>query len=473
MAVTTGKINNLAVTKEKLSRELQDNLGTKAYVVDYGCSSDIVENVINVFKGDPNKSSIFIRLDDGALLFAHLKSDTLTTTTTTTTGTTTPGTFNVSRYGYNLNNRQWYVQTFANVVRSGVSFEPQDIKSEYKAQARENIDAATKAYVITYAAGKIDTNAIIDTFEKDQNKSILYMRIPSDNLLLPVEIKKDTVTAATTTKVVSSQAIKLLRYVYTRTSGAWYTQTFDNIAANGVTYGEAQALTDSQKQQARENIEAMPDITIDLDAIEGVWDDTFGPTDFAYPYNDLDDSKYDTKRKVVMDYIFNKLTEMGLLHTEGENSSFSCMPYGHTLHFRLTTKVDGVLISLYADNVLRRSSTDIAQWGLRFSNPYSGLFIEQDPVKGFDYGAFLAGTGFGLSTPSAESTDIAIWCSGEAEFVRNNVMSALQACRPLCLAVAEDIYTDEEKEKGREILNTIDKAAFLTDAEVNDIWDNN
>ena len=254
MAVTTGKINNLAVTKEKLSRELQDNLGTKAYVVDYGCSSDIVENVINVFKGDPNKSSIFIRLDDGALLFAHLKSDTLTTTTTT--GTIIPGTFNVSRYGYNLNNRQWYKQTFANVVRSGVSFEPQDIKSEYKAQARENIDAATKAYVITYAAGKTDTNAIIDAFEKDSNKSILYMRIPSDNLLLPVEIKKDTVTAATTSKVVSSQAIKLLRYVYTRTSGAWYTQTFDNIVANGVTYGEAQALTDSQKQQARNNIGA-------------------------------------------------------------------------------------------------------------------------------------------------------------------------------------------------------------------------
>mgnify|MGYP006934506875 CR=1 FL=1 len=340
-------------------------------------------------------------------------------------------------------------------------------KEKLSRELQENL--AHKAVVLEYIPGYQPPGfwdnipKLIQEYKADENKSVFL--VYKDGIYFPAEL----ITQSGSEAIVFFQpeGTNLRKYILRATGREEVLIYGDTVRYN------KQSLTDSQKQQARENIEAMPDITIDLDAIEGVWDDTFGPTDFAYPYNDLDDSKYDTKRKVVMDYISNKLTEMGLLYTEGENSQFFCMPYGHTLHFRLTTKIDEGLLSFYADNVMRFSSTDIAQWGLRFSNPYSGLFIERDPVKGFDYGAFLAGTGFGLSTPSAESTDIAIWCSGEAEFVRNNVMSALQACRPLCLAVAEDIYTDEEKEKGREILNTIDKAAFLTDAEVNDIWDNN
>lgn len=133
------------IGREYLSQSVIEEIesaGTKAFIIDYGCGSDVVDKVVDSFINDDDKCAIFIRIDTDTYISADLKSDSISSTITI--GTASPNIFfTLRRYVYAFASKGWYIQTFENIAKGGVSYKPMSLEDEQKTQARTNINAAS------------------------------------------------------------------------------------------------------------------------------------------------------------------------------------------------------------------------------------------------------------------------------------------------------------------------------------------
>lgn len=221
----------------------------------------------------------------------------------------------------------------------------------------------------------------------------------------------------------------------------------------------AQTLTDAQRRQARKNIDAAQGVEINLDAIEGVWDDTFSVMDFAYPSEEKIASTFDPKRKKVMDYIQNVLVDAGIMaEIEGEVLPLSNQ-YGYVFNLRFTAEMDGVTLTTKAD-LVSYYGTDALTPALLFHSPYNGGFLSLDEDV-MSYGAHLSVNGAIFKDDTLDI--LTLFSTGAAMQVRDDIATAVwtenKMYKPLSLA--EDIeitYTDEEKQVGRDRLGALSSA---------------
>lgn len=238
---------------QKQQARVNIDAATKAYIVNYGDDAETTEATIAAFNAETNKSVIYIRLNDRALLPAALTGDVLTTIVMHAVIANIESTF--TRYGYNVRIHQWYTQKLEHVVVNGISYNVQNLTDEQKKQVRTNIDAATKAYVLTYNASSDDTEAIIAAFKNDANGTQLYVK--ADNYLIPAIITDDYIMAtnvAPTFKMPGGNVVDVTRYIYSMINHDWTTLSAENIANYGLSYKE-QNLSNAQKAQARKNID--------------------------------------------------------------------------------------------------------------------------------------------------------------------------------------------------------------------------
>lgn len=157
-------------------------------------------------------------------------------------------------------------------VNNNVKTVVQTFTKEQQSQARKNIDAATKAYVLTYDASSDDTEAIIAAFKNDANGTQLYVK-DDNNYLIPAMIADNSVMAVKVMpvfKIPGGNVTDIKRYFYSMIDHRWSTLTATNVANYGLSYG-AQNLSNAQKAQARKNIDVD---YLTEDEVANLWDTT-------------------------------------------------------------------------------------------------------------------------------------------------------------------------------------------------------
>ena len=250
--IDTAHIEDGAVSKEKLSKELQDNLAHKAVVYDYNLNKLAdVPQLVQAYKADANKSvflvyksgmyypaALIIQQDNEAIIFFQPEGTNLRKVILRATGVE-----EVVIYGDN--------------VRYG----EQSLTDEQKKKARSNIYAATKAYIIELDQSSSEVEAIIEAFQNDENKSQLYVKTSTS--IFPANydrVRGVVTTIATSVPLIVGHEepprIDIIRYSYSINSHKWSTDNFPKIYRNAVSY-ESQAPSEAEQEQARKNIGAL------------------------------------------------------------------------------------------------------------------------------------------------------------------------------------------------------------------------
>lgn len=244
-AVITPKIANGAVTAEKLDPDWRKNLAHKAVVYNFNVNNPKdVPQLVQAYKKDANQS-VFLVYRSGmyypAVLITQQDNEAIIFYQ--------PEGTNLKKVIVRIGGIE-EVTIWGDTVRYG----KQTLTDAQKLQARVNIDAATKAYIVNYGDDAETTEATIAAFKAETNKSSIYIRLNAD-ALLPATLRDDILDSHTIGSVVSNTAFTVTRYGYNVRTHQWYTQKLEHVVVNGISYN-VQNLTDKQKKQVRTNIDA-------------------------------------------------------------------------------------------------------------------------------------------------------------------------------------------------------------------------
>ena len=250
--IDTAHIEDGAVSKEKLSKKLQDNLAHKAVVYDFNVNNPAdVPQLVQAYKADANKSEFLVyksgiyypavlvtQQDNEAIIFYQPEGANLRKVNVRATGVEE-------------------VVIYGDTVRYG----KQSLTDEQKKKARSNIYAATKAYIIELDQSSSEVEAIIEAFQNDENKSQLYVKTSTSIFPANYDIVRGVVTTIATSVplIVGHEEpprIDIIRYSYSINSHKWSTDNFPKIYRNAVSY-ESQAPSEAEQEQARKNIGAL------------------------------------------------------------------------------------------------------------------------------------------------------------------------------------------------------------------------
>lgn len=252
-AVTTNKIYNGAVTGEKLSKWLQDNLAHKAVVYDFNVNiPEDIPQLVRAYKADANQS-VFLVYRSGMYYPAAL----LTKKDNEAIIFYQPEGRNFRKVIVRASTGTEEVVIYGDTVRYGKQF----LTDAQKQQAKQNIDAGTKAYIIELTQSSSEVEAIIEAFQNDENKSQLYVKTSTSIFPANYDRVRGVVTTIETTVpfIVGSEEpprIDIIRYSYYINSHKWSTNNFPKIYRNAVSY-ESQVPSEAEQEQARKNIGAL------------------------------------------------------------------------------------------------------------------------------------------------------------------------------------------------------------------------
>ena len=245
-------IKDGAVTQKKLSKYLQDNLAHKAVVYDYNLNKLAdVPQLVQAYKADTNKS-VFLVYKSGMYYPAAL----ITQQNNEAIIFYQPEGTNFRKVILRATGVEEVV-IYGDTVRYGKQF----LTDAQKQQAKQNIDAGTKAYIIELTQSSSEVEAIIEAFQNDENKSQLYVKTSTSIFPANYDRVRGVVTTIETTVpfIVGSEEpprIDIIRYSYYINSHKWSTDNFPKIYRNVVSY-ESQVPSESEQEQARKNIGAL------------------------------------------------------------------------------------------------------------------------------------------------------------------------------------------------------------------------
>lgn len=257
-SILGSKIVSNTITADKLDPDWRKNLAHKAVVYNFNVNNPAdVPQLVQAYKADANQSVFLVyrsgiyhpavlitQQDNEAIIFYQTEGVNLKKVIVRATGVKE-------------------VTIWGDTVR----YSKQILTDAQKTQARNNIDAGTKAYIIELTQSSFEIEAIIEAFQNDENKGQLYVKTSTDILPANYDYIRGIVTTITTTVPVITGfkeplRIDIIRYSYSIYSHEWNTFNFPKIYRNAVSY-ELQAPTKTEQKQARQNL-ALPDyVTFD------------------------------------------------------------------------------------------------------------------------------------------------------------------------------------------------------------------
>ena len=135
--------------------------GTKALIINYGVTSDKVEDIIAQYDQDPQHTVILVRTQDSALVPAYIVQQ-FYMGADITTGVSDGKGFGLIRTIYDRRAKKWVRQYISGIRENTVSFSAQSLDNTQKSQARANIGALSDANGAVLEAN-IATGAVTKT----------------------------------------------------------------------------------------------------------------------------------------------------------------------------------------------------------------------------------------------------------------------------------------------------------------------
>lgn len=130
--------------------------GTKALTINYGVTSDKVEDIIAQYDQDPQHTVILVRTQDSALVPAYIVQQ-FYMGADITTGVSDGKGFGLIRTIYDRRAKKWVRQYISGIRENTVSFSAQSLDNTQKSQARANIGA------LSSEAGAVTTDKIANS----------------------------------------------------------------------------------------------------------------------------------------------------------------------------------------------------------------------------------------------------------------------------------------------------------------------